>query len=948
MPKPASPLLLVIDGNAILHRAYHALPPLTAPDGRVVHAAYGFLTILFKALADFEPSHVAVTFDLPGGTFRNELFPEYQAQREEKPDELYAQIPMLKDILAGLGVPVYEAAGFEADDVIGTIVERAASCKLQAASKRRKQRRGGATSPPDAPRIIIVTGDKDLLQLVDDGVEVVLLRRGMTDIARYDRAAVEERFGFGPERIPDFKALAGDPSDNYPGVPGVGEKTAAALVQAFGGVEEILKNAERRTQNAEPPAPLTAKLAAKLRDHAETARLGLRLATIARTAPVEFRFSDCERRGYDRDAVVAALREFGFTSLVGRLPTPTRSPSSEEGEKEEKNFPTSHGEGGRGGVGPITEILTDAPIIRAALADVRAAKRVAFAVVADGDDPRRENPLALGVAFGDRAVGMHPWGIALSEGAPLLRDANIAKDVHGAKAFLHLLHRSQIDLQGLRYDTEILSYLLAPGSRSHDLAHVTFAELGIELKNGEPETNGAAAERAAAEAVIVQKIAPILSRKVEDAGLTRVYEEFERPLIPVLARMEAAGVRLDIAALERIGKTMRKELEAADRAIFKYAGEEFNVDSPKQLKRILFEVLGLAVHGIKKTAKGGTLSTAAAELEKLRSSHPIIEHLFTHRELSKLLSTYVSALPTLVDSADGRVHTTYHQTVTATGRLSSSDPNLQNIPASEPWGPAIRSAFVAEDGCTLLAFDYSQFELRIAATLSGDRVLQKAFHTKQDIHAATASEVFGVAPEDVTRDQRRVAKAINFGILYGMGAGSLAATAAVSRGEADAFIQRYFTAFPELSRWIEATKAQAAERGYVETLFGRKRFLPEITSGVPMVRAAAERMAVNMPVQGTQADLLKRAMIRADEWIRGNNFSPSGREGERDGVARSRAERIRMVLTVHDELVFEVREDAVEEAVRELRGILEGVERLAVPIVVEARVGQNWGEMEHV
>ncbi|MDO8622194.1 MAG: DNA polymerase, partial [bacterium] len=441
----------------------------------------------------------------------------------------------------------------------------------------------------------------------------------------------------------------------------------------------------------------------------------------------------------------------------------------------------------------VQQILTDASAIRAAVAAAHASSAVSLAVVADDDDPRRGHPRALGMAFAGRTVGIHPWGTALSESVGLLRDAAVAKDAHDAKSLLHALHRSRIELEGLRYDTEILSYLLAPGNRSHDLAHVAFAELGIEppaphpltlplpagggetKKNFSPSTEGeregegaargdeqrAAAERAGREASIVASLIPILVRKVEDAGLTRVYEEFDRPLVPVLFRMEAIGVLLDVAALNKLGTSMRKDLERADRAITKLAGEEFNIDSPQQLKRILFEKLGLAVVGIKKTAKGKTLSTAAAELEKLRGSHAIIEHLLTHRELQKLLSTYVDALPALVDPTDGRVHTTYHQTVAATGRLSSSQPNLQNIPAAEPWGPKIRSAFVAEPGWKLLAFDYSQFELRVAATLSGDRALQRAFRAGHDIHAATGAEVFGVAPEEVTKDQRRVAKAIN-------------------------------------------------------------------------------------------------------------------------------------------------------------------------------------------
>jgi DNA polymerase-1 len=952
--------------------------------------------MFFKALAELQPTHVAVTFDRPEPTFRKKLFPAYQAQREEKPDDLYAQIPMIKDVLAEFGVPVYEVAGFEADDAIGTIVAKTQNPKPEQArfgtgSERRTQN----------ARIVVLTGDKDLLQLVREGVEVVLLRRGMTDTMRYDRAAVIERFGFPPERIPDFKALAGDPSDNYPGVPGVGEKIAAALVKEFGGAEDILKNAERRTPNqsklgsgrapnAELPKLLTEKLAAKILQHMKELELGLKLATIVRDVPVAFDLAACALKPYDRDAVVAKLREFGFTSLLGRLPTPAHSPSQAgthlvlaDGKTPDVDVggKTSGVEEARragktpdveeptpGVEEPAIEVLTDPPLIRHALADARAAKAVSLAVVADEDDPKHGHPRALGVAYAVdeftnahestktdirdigvhsrirsplRALGIHPWGLALSEAAALLRDPSVQKDVHDAKALLHALGRSRVEFAGLRADTELLSYLLAPGSRSHDLEHVMFAELGIESTvNSQQSIDSAhgAAERAAREASIVAQLVPILTAKVRDAGLAHVYEDIERLLVPVLYRMEAHGVQLDTNHLAALGKRMRKELDTADRAIYRHAGEEFNVDSPQQLKRILFEKLGLAVRGIKKTVKGKTLSTAASELEKLRGAHPIIEHLFTHRELSKLLSTYVEALPALVDPTTGRVHTTYHQTVTATGRLSSSDPNLQNIPVTEPWGPAIRRAFVAEEGWRLLSLDYSQFELRVAAALSGDRNLQKAFRLKRDIHAATGAEIFGVAPEEVTRDQRRVAKAINFGILYGMGATSLAATAGISREEAEEYIRRYFQAYGELHDWVEATKALARKRGYVETLFGRKRFLPEIASGVPQVRAAAERMAVNMPIQGTQADLLKMAMIQADGWMR----------QQAADSRQQKAGRVRMVLTVHDELVFEVRERFVDEAAKALTDILEHVHQLPVPIVVEAKVGLNWADMERV
>ncbi|MBI2482874.1 DNA polymerase I [Candidatus Uhrbacteria bacterium] len=915
------PTLLIVDGSSLLHRAHHALPPLTAPDGRLVSAAYGFLVMFLKGLADLQPTHVAVTFDRPEPTFRNTLFPAYQAQREEKPDELYAQIPVITRILTGLGVPVFAIPEFEADDVIGTIVTR-------------------VMDAPVPPHVTVLTGDKDLLQLVREGVEVVLFRRGMTETARYDTAAVVERFGFPPERIPDFKALAGDASDNYPGVPGIGEKTATELVRQFGDLASMLVAATAASR----PAGLSEKLAARLAAHTEAAQVGLRLATIVRTVPMEFDLAQCVLGMYDRDAVMAQLRELGFQSLTGRLPGAHALSRAAEAVQDQL-LPRSDGDAASAArhvsVAPEAaheEVLADVASMRSALEAATRSSGVALSAVTRADNVRSGHPLALGMAFADRACGLYPWGTALAEVASLIRDAHVPKDTHDAKALLHLLHRSRMSCEGLRWDTALLSYLLAPGSRSHDFAHVVFQELGVEVGSSadaetgpapEDEEHKVAAARATHEAALVARLVPVLTEKVRAADLLRVYEEFERPLVPVLQRMEAMGVRLDTEHLAALAVRLRTELERADRDIFALAGHAFNIDSPPQLKVVLFAELGLAARGIKKTIKGRTLSTAASELEKLRGAHPIIEHVLRHRELRKLLSTYVEALPALVDPQTGRVHTTYHQTVTATGRLSSADPNLQNIPVAEPWGPEIRRACIAEDGWQLLGIDYSQFELRIAAALSGDRALQEAFRSGRDIHAATAVEMFHVEPEAVTKDQRRVAKAINFGILYGMGANALAVTAEIARAEAEEYIARYFQIYAGLKEWIDTTIALARTRGYVETLFGRKRFLPELQSGVPQVRAAAERMAVNMPIQGTQADLLKRAMIRADAWIRAHA-----------------ADRVRMVLTVHDELVFEVREDSVAEAAHALIDLLEHVESLAVPILVEAKVGRSWGDMQ--
>ncbi|MFH1430500.1 MAG: DNA polymerase I [Candidatus Uhrbacteria bacterium] len=886
------PTLLLIDGHAILHRAFHALPPMNTPDGRMVNAAYGFTTILLKVITDYAPTHVAVTFDTGETTFRHEEYKEYKGTREEQPNELYDQIGPIEDILEAFHIPTYALDGYEADDVIGTIAERA----------------------KDLARVLILTGDLDTLQLVDDRVHVLALTTSMSQPTEYDPAAVRARFGLDPVQLIDYKTLAGDPSDNIPGVTGVGKKTATQILQAHGTLTRAVAAAKKGDAEG-----MTPRIAQKLLDSEDAITLGEKLVTIIRDVPITFQLADATRQPVDRERAVAVFRDLGFMSLVKRLPEKEVLPNEEEKVHSDAG-------GGQNNLFQASEKLQEGTFISSSKEVTQLAKILAeaqaftFAV---------DEVAGLAIATGEHADSGYGTTIPWKHSAPLapiFALDMVAKTTHDAKTAIHLLAQHDIALAGNCDDTMLMSYLLAPGTRKHDLESIAFADLGIEL-----------ADNLTAHVHAIAQLAPLLRSRLVDEQLDRVYADIELPSMPVLARMEAHGILLDTDALASLSTQMHEQLDIADAHIYELAGEDFNIDSPLQLKHILFEVLGITVRGIKKTAKGGKLSTAASELEKLRDAHPIIEHVFAHRELKKLLSTYVDALPKLVGD-DGRLHTTFNQVITATGRLSSSDPNLQNIPASDLWGPAIRSAFVAERGWKLLAIDYSQFELRIAATLSGDHILQQAFRNGDDIHAATAAGVFAVAPEDVTKDQRRVAKAINFGILYGMGATALAATTNTNRREAVDYIDRYFQTYPELHAWIEETKAVARKRGYVETLFGRKRYLPEITSGVHMVQAAAERMAVNMPIQGTQADLVKMAMIAADKWVRAVDPAPS--------IARSASsERIRMLLQVHDELVFEVRTDFVQEATRELTNILENIHTLPVPIVVDAKIGDSWGSL---
>ncbi|MDO8462942.1 MAG: DNA polymerase I [bacterium] len=880
-----TPTLIIIDGHAILHRAFHALPPMLAPSGELVNAVYGFTTILLKVLRDYAPTHIAVTFDTAAATFRHEMYGQYKATREEKPDELYAQIDHIEDVLAAFHIPTYAVDGFEADDLIGTIVAQVKRKKIQT---------------------LILTGDLDTLQLVSPTVHVLALTTSMSAPTEYDEDAVRARYGLDPAQLIDFKALAGDPSDNIPGVSGIGKKTATQVLQEFGTIAHALRAAAKGGAQG----TVSARVLEKIRDAEEAIALGRELVTIKQDAPITFQLDDAARRPVDRDATVAKFRELGFATLITRLPVSAESSCGDD----------------------AVEALHTPQDLAQLSQDLARTKAFAFAIAHDEGSPRTAHARAIGFSYDDHAVVAEPWGAALAATARVFADGAIAKTAHDAKAALHLLGRSHIALRGLADDTMLLSYLLAPGTRKHDLVNVALAELGVEL-------NAAPGSVTAAPAAAIAALQPLLAKRLADEGLERVYREIDLPLVPVLHRMEHIGIMLDATVLAGLSAKMHEQLDAADARIVAHAGHEFNIDSPKQLKVVLFEELGLEVRGLKKTAKGMGLSTAASELEKLRGAHPIIDDVFVHRELKKLVSTYVDALPELVDPQTGRVHTTFNQCVASTGRLSSDSPNLQNIPVTQPWGPAIRSAFVAERGWVLLALDYSQVELRIAASLSGDRALAEAFRSGSDIHAATGALVFGIAPELVTKDQRRVAKAINFGILYGMGAGTLAKTADINREEAGEYISAYFAAYPELHAWIEETKATARKRGFVETLFGRKRYLPEITSGVPMVAAAAERMAVNMPIQGTQADLVRMAMVAADAWVQHANTEMRS-EGPTSG------ERVRMLLQVHDELVFEVREDFLKTAAPALINILENIHTFPVPVSVEASTGTSWGALK--
>jgi len=882
--KKTNKTLLLLDGNALLHRAWHALPPLTTKDGRVVNAAYGFAMVLEKMLERFKPDYMVVAWDLPGKTFRHEKFAAYKAQREEKEPELYAQIPIIQEILSAWGVPSVSAEGFEADDVIGTLSTRAKK---------------------DGIETIIVTGDQDQLQLVDDTTRVEYFLKGISETKTYDRAAVKEKFGLTPEEFVEYKALRGDPSDNIPGVAGVGEKTATELLQTYGSIDGIYQ--------ALADGKLPEKFAKKFEGKQQVAHDSLELVTIVRDMPLKMKWAEAEIGKPDMQKVLAMYRELDFRTLlkkhadrvVNEIPAPpkgavsagSRKKSSIEIIRGSVNLDAAIKSFGEDVIG-VYVVRQPADLFGTTISAVAVTDAQSTLVV---PNPTKEHIEVIG-AYLDRAnrvVG------------------------HDIKALMHALSWRP---DNRWVDVMLASYLLHSGSRAHDLASVVAAETDVKLAElPEAYATDKEFERLGEAVRALPGVWLAVEKRLQETDMLKVFVDIEMPLVAVLFDMEQAGVELDVKALEVFSKTLGKTIEQLERKIVKLAGEDFNVNSPSQLATVLFEKLGLPTKGIKKTQSG--FSTAASELEKLEDAHEIVPLIGEYREVAKLQSTYVEALPKLV-GPDGRIHTTYNQTIAATGRLSSVNPNLQNIPIKTDLGNEIRKAFVAPKGMKLLALDYSQIELRLAAVIAKDAAFIKAFQDGADIHTRTAAEVWGVEESKVTSDQRRAAKAINFGILYGMGSRSLARSTGMSNDEAKDFIDRYFQIHHAIRDYLDNTKIFAREHGYVQSLFGRRRYLPEIQGNVPMLIAMAERMAINMPIQGTAADIMKMAMLSAHGWLTHSGWPA------------------KMLLQVHDELVIECAEEAVDAVARGVKGLMEGVASFEVPLAVNVEVGDNWGEME--
>jgi len=916
--------IVLVDGSSYLYRAFHALPPLTTSEGQPTGAIKGVLNMLKRLIKDYPDSPMAVVFDAPGKTFRDELFEEYKAHRPPMPDDLRSQVKPLHDCVRALGLPLLCIEGVEADDVIGTLARRATEAGRDA---------------------VISTGDKDMAQLVNAHITLVNTMKDET----LDVAGVKDKFGLPPELIIDFLALMGDKVDNIPGVPGVGEKTALGLLQGMqGGLETLYADPEKIKTLGFRGAKTLPK---KLEEHRDQAFLSYQLATIKTDCELPAGLDDLDIAHPDREALVELYRRLEFQAwlsellegkhegvddVAGGTPAPAEadgSGSAESGSAQREDH-----------------VILEQAELDAWLERLTASDAFCFDLETTSLNYMEAQVVGVGLALEPGEAAYIPLAhdyldapaqldrdAVLEALRPLWEDDGRTKIGQNLKYDISVLANVGITVAGPLEDTMLASYVLDSTATRHDMDSLALKYLGEKTVSFE-EIAGKGAKQLTFNQIALEQAAPyacedvditlrlhrLLRPRLEAEGrLVEVLQALELPLIPVLSRMERTGVALDPERLHAQSQELEIRIRELERRAHELAGREFNLGSPKQLGQILFEEQKIPV--IKKTPKGAP-STAEAVLEELALDYPLPKVIIEHRGLAKLKSTYTDKLPRLVNKATGRLHTSYHQAVTATGRLSSSDPNLQNIPIRTEEGRRIRQAFVARPGYRIVAADYSQIELRIMAHLSGDKGLLEAFAEGRDIHAATAAEVFGVALSKVTGDQRRSAKAINFGLIYGMSAWGLGRQLNIEQSQAKTYIDRYFDRYPGVARYMERIRAQAAEDGFVETVFGRRLYLPEIHSQNRARRQGAERTAINAPMQGTAADIIKRAMIDVDAWLAGEAF---------DAV---------MVMQVHDELVFEVAEAQVDDFIAEVKARMQAAAELDVALTVEAESGINWDE----
>ena len=917
------PLLILMDGHALVHRAWHAMieqPLNVSSTGEDVRAVYGFLNAFLRSLSDLTPTHCAIAFDLPAPTFRHIEFKEYKAQRPPTPPELRGQFDRVRQLMKAFDVPIFEVEGFEADDVLGTLCRQAEQQEIET---------------------LVLTGDTDTLQLVSPWVRV-LLSYSVQKRTIYDVTAVRERYGgLGPEAVADIKALQGDTSDNIPGVPGVGAKTAIKLVSEFGSVEGIYESLAQVT----PP-----RIQKNLEDNRELALQGKMLTTIVRDVPLELDLESSRFWRYNRGEVVALLRELEFASMVSRIPASELDGGGVDSEIDipvdgvETHYATVSTEAA------LDDLIRELTNVGSFAFDTETTSTNAISAGLVGLSFSTEAGKGWYVPVGHDEGKQLPLQHVLERIGPLFEDENVAKAAHNANYDVTVLAGHGIRVRNLDFDTMLAAHL--SGRKAIGLKGLALEYFNEEMTpitdligTGRKQVTMAqvpvedAAEYAAADADFTQRLRGVFEQELQNKGLREPFDRVEMPLVPVLVQMQRDGVAVDAEQLETMAVELGGQLSQIQSEMYDLVGHEFNLNSPQQLGEVLFQELRLPP--TKRTQKGH--STDAESLERLKGildrgetegvdpkSYQVLDLMLEYRQLSKIKGTYVDALPALVNPRTGRVHTSYNQTGSATGRVSSNDPNVQQIPVRTELGRRVRKAFVVEDApnWTFLGADYSQIELRVLAHVSQDAGLLDAFHNDEDVHASTASSVYDVPIADVTPDMRRIAKIMNFGVLYGLSAFGISRQTDLSPDEGSAFIETYFGKYPGIRTYVDTVKSQVKEQGYVETLLGRRRYIPEMHSSNFNVRSAGERMAINMPIQGTAADIIKIAMINIQERI--------------DSLGL----RSKMILQVHDELIFEVPQDELEQMNAVVMELMPSAMTLAVPLRVELKAGHNWGDME--
>ncbi len=904
---------VILDGHAILHRAWHAIPPLKTKDGLVVNAIYGYFTILFRILKDLKPDYLATAFDLAGPTIRHASFDQYKANRIKQEEDFYNQIPLLQEALSKLGIPIYTKEDYEADDVIGTI------------SYYIKEKY------PDLD-VIIVSGDNDLLQLVQERISLYMPKTGVGNFKTFKREDVRKKFkGLNPKQIIDYKALKGDSSDNIPGVPGVGDKTATKLLLEYKSLQNLYDILEENPEKLKekPELKFTDRIIKLLLENKEQAYLSYDLATIVTELDLDFKIEETVLEKLNMNVVNNICQQYEFYNLAKNVPEFIQGKKTETDLNQQDYY-----------------LVNDEKNLKKLINELEKKDIISFDTETTALNIR--NSEIVGISFSFKSgqgfyVNLNhkdklSW---LEIIKPIFENKNIKKIAQNLKFDWKVLNKYNINIQGTSIDTMIASYLLYPDRQHHDLNHLAFSELNFETVTFEKLTGAknkqmnfddlmkdidlkALSNYGCQDADLTWRLWENMETKLKEKNLLELFKNIEMPLVPILAQMELNGIKIDIDYFKKLEIDFTKKLKEIDIKIFQMAGEKFNVNSTKQLREILFENLNIDSKGLKKGKTG--YSTAASQLEAISDRHPIIPLILEHRHLQKLLSTYISSLPKLVES-DGRIHSSFNQTVTRTGRLSSSNPNLQNIPIKDEEGRLIRKGFIAEDNKVLISADYSQIELRIVASLSEDPEMIKAFNNNEDIHASTAAKINEIDIKDVNKELRNKAKTINFGVLYGLSAYGLSNQLNISHQEAQDFIDKYFVLYKNIKKYFNEILNFARKHEYVETLFNRRRYIPDINSSIQAVKKSGERIAINTPIQGTAADLIKLAMVKIKKEILKKN------------------PETKLLLQVHDELIFSTPKENSKQIAKEIKEIMENIHKFKVPIIVNTEINKRWGEM---